>query len=110
HRMAEITRRLAGQAISAETMNVERLQPSVRALESLNLQISDFTSGIAREVGDSNLSHALPDALRVGNYLVNVGDHALEMARLQVRLEVADPELARAREQLWTQAIRLLTE
>lgn len=108
HRMAAISRRLARQAISAEAMNVERLQPSVRALQNLNLQVSEFASGIARAGGVSDLSSALPDALRVGNYLVDVAEHAEEMAHLQARVEITEPELAVARQHLWARAIHLL--
>lgn len=108
YRMAVISRRLARQAISAEATNDERLQPSIRALENLNLQVSEFASGIARASGVSDVSNTLPDALRVGNYLVDVAEHAGELANLQARVEISEPELAVTRQHLWACAINLL--
>ena len=54
------------------------------------------------------MSNTLPDALRVGNYLVDVAEHAGELANLQARVEISEPELAVTRQHLWARAIHLL--
>lgn len=109
HRMQAIARRVADTAISAEDPHNPSLEIGHRALESLNIAISEFASGIPRATMSASQQNALPHAQRVGQYLVNVAEHAREM--LQVHQEaVLAPEsaLAVSRNALRASAVALL--
>ncbi len=109
HRMQGIARRVADAAISAEDPHNPSLEAGQRALESLNIAISEFASGIPRVTMSAEQQNALPHAQRVGQYLVNVAEHAREM--LQVHHDaVLAPEsaLAANRNALRASAVALL--
>jgi phosphate:Na+ symporter len=107
YRMGALARRIAGDALSSERGGVERLTPGLRAVESLNAALGEFASGISRAENDP-IAARLPDALRVGNYLFNVADHAVEVARLQPQVELHDEALSAAGNSLRAQAAQLL--
>lgn len=108
HRMGAIARRTAGEALSSEHGAAARLEPDWRTVESLNLALAEFASGISRSEKDPGPAAGLPDALRVGNYLVDVCEHAVEVARLQPQIELRDEALAGAANSLRAHAAGLL--
>ncbi|MDP1931313.1 MAG: Na/Pi symporter [Gammaproteobacteria bacterium] len=108
HRMSRMARRLAREAISAEEVNSRQLAGGHRALESLNVALGEFASGIPRQGVPSAILNSLPDAQRVGQYLVNVAEHALEMAVEHPSTQIAHPALSQARDQLLAHAVALL--
>jgi hypothetical protein len=78
-------------------------------LENLNIAISEFASGIPRAGMSSAQLAALPDAQRVGQYLVNVAEHALEMVQDHQEGELASSSaLAVERNHLRATAVSLL--
>jgi len=107
-RMSETARDLAREAISAERGNVQRLGSGHLAVESLNLAVAEFAGGISRESGDVALLTPLADAVRVGQYLENVAEQALSIARLQDHTEMIVPQLAESRNLLKAHAVELL--
>lgn len=108
HRMNALARRLAVEAISTEDGNNRHLSSGHRALESLNIAVGEFASGIPRNGVAATLLHGLPDAQRVGQYLVNVSEHALEMVTEHPTVELTAQELADLRNQLRAHAVSLL--
>ncbi|OGT73942.1 MAG: hypothetical protein A3H44_08390 [Gammaproteobacteria bacterium RIFCSPLOWO2_02_FULL_57_10] len=108
HRMNALARRLAVEAISTEDGNNHHLPSGHRALESLNIAVGEFASGIPRNGVAATLLHGLPDAQRVGQYLVNVSEHALEMVTEHPTAELTVQELSDARNQLRAHAVTLL--
>ncbi|MCC5861543.1 MAG: Na/Pi cotransporter family protein [Gammaproteobacteria bacterium] len=108
HRMGAMARRTAGDALSSEHGGAERLEPAWRAIESLNIALAEFASGISRSENEPQLSVRLPDGLRVGNYLVDVCEHAVEVSRLQPQIELRDEALAGAANSLRAHAAALL--
>jgi phosphate:Na+ symporter len=111
HRMHGMGRRVARDAISTEEPHSPQLESGHRALENLNMAISEFASGIPRAgMSESQLS-SLPDAQRVGQYLVNVAEHALEMVQDHQEGELAPASaLAAQRNQLRADAVALLDQ
>jgi phosphate:Na+ symporter len=107
-RMYGMARTLAADSLSSERPRLERLEQGHRALESLSIAVADFASGIDRHDHDRLLSSTLPIAARVSQYLVDVGEQALEFARLQHEILLDDPALAEEYQQLRARAIRLL--
>lgn len=107
-RMSETVRCLAREAISAERGSVQRLGSGHLAVETLNLAVAEFAGGISRESGDMALLTPLADAVRVGQYLENVAEKALDIARLQDNAEVTIPQLAESRNLLKAHAVELL--
>lgn len=108
HRMNALASRLAAEALSSETGGAERLEPGRRAIEVLNLALGDFASGISRSENDRVVGARLPDGLRVGNYLVDVAEHAVAVARFQPQIELRDEALADAGNALRAHAAQLL--
>jgi len=108
HRMNATARGLAAAALSGEGARPERFEQGHRALDQLGIAIAEFASGIERHDRDRTLSAALPHAARVAQYLANVGELALELARLQSAVELAEPVLEDEYNQLRRQAVRLL--
>lgn len=109
HRMHGMARRLASEAVSTEEPHNPQLESGHRALESLNMAISEFASGIPRAGMSADQLAALPDAQRVGQYLVNVAEHALEMVQDHQEGELAPASaLAGERNQLRAAAVALL--
>src|SRR5690606_18281646 len=108
-RMSDLARDLGRAAISAEHPNQEQMEAGRRILDKLNLDISEFISGIAHHTGESRVTDLLPDALRVGHYLAEISESAVEMARLQPRAILAEGELVERRNQLWMEAVQLLS-
>ncbi|MCC5869279.1 MAG: Na/Pi cotransporter family protein [Gammaproteobacteria bacterium] len=108
HRMNGLASRLAAEALSSETGGAERLEPGKRAIDDLNLALGDFASGISRSENDRIVGARVPDGLRVGNYLVDVAEHAVAVARLQPQVELRDEALAEAGNVLRAHAAQLL--
>jgi phosphate:Na+ symporter len=109
HRMQAIARRVANAAISAEDPHNPSLEIGHRALESLNIAISEFASGIPRATMSAEQQNALPHAQRVGQYLVNVAEHAREMLQLHHESVLApESALAVSRNALRASAVELL--
>ena len=108
HRMNGLASRLAAEALSSETGGAERLEPGRRAIDDLNLALGDFASGISRSENDRIVGARVPDGLRVGNYLVDVAEHAVSVARLQPQIELRDEALAEAGNALRAHAAQLL--
>ncbi len=109
HRMQGIARRVADAAISAEDPHNPSLEGGHRALESLNIAISEFASGIPRATMSADQQNALPHAQRVGQYLVNVAEHAREMLQEHHEVELApESALAASRNALRASAVALL--
>lgn len=108
HRMAALARRNAGEALSAEHCNVVSLESGHRSVEALNIALAEFTSGISRAENEPKLTPRLPAALRVGNYLVEVSEQSVAIARLQSQLAFRDETLAAAAAALRSRAARLL--
>ena len=108
HRMSAIARELAAAALSGEGARPQRFEQGHRALDQLGIAIAEFASGIERHDRDRTLSATLPHAVRVAQYLANVGELALELAQLQGAVDLVEPELEDEYNQLRKQAIRLL--
>ena len=109
HRMHGIARRVAVAAISAEDPHHPALDAGHRALEALNIAISEFASGIPRASMSAEQQNALPHAQRVGQYLVNVAEHALEMVQEHPEAKLApESALAASRNGLRASAVALL--
>ncbi len=109
HRMQAIARRVADAAISSEEPHNPSLEIGHRALESLNIAISEFASGIPRATMSADQQNALPHAQRVGQYLVNVAEHAREMVQEQHEAMLApESALAVSRNALRASAVALL--
>ena len=108
HRMNGLVCRLAAEALSSETGGAERLEPARRAIEELNLALGEFASGISRSENDPVVGTRLPDGLRVGNYLVDVAEHAVEVSRLQPQIELRDQALAESANALRAHAAQLI--
>lgn len=109
HRMQAIARRVADAAISSEEPHNPSLESGHRALESLNIAISEFASGIPRATMSADQQNALPHAQRVGQYLVNVAEHAREMVQEQHEAMLApESALAVSRNALRASAVALL--
>lgn len=108
HRMNGLASRLAAEALSSETGGAERLEPGKRAIDDLNLALGDFASGISRSENDRVVAARVPDGLRVGNYLVDVAEHGVAVARLQPQIELRDEALADAGNALRAHAAQLL--
>lgn len=109
-RMSDLARELGREAISAENVSIERMQVGKRTLDQLIVEVSEFTSGIARHSGDtSTVTNLLPDALRVGTYLSEIVESAAELARLHPQVTLTDTELGEARNLLFACAAELLS-
>jgi len=108
HRMNGLASRLAAEALSSETGGAERLEPGRRSIDDLNLALGDFASGISRSENDRIVGARVPDGLRVGNYLADVAEHAVAVARLQPQIELRDEALADAGNALRAHAAQLL--
>lgn len=108
-RMGELARELGREAISAEATNSARMVGGQRILEKLNVEVSEFASGIARHAGDSQVSDLLPDALRVSHYLGEIAESATEIAGLHSQVILEEPHLAEARNLLFTHTAELLS-
>ncbi len=109
HRMHGIARRVAVTAICAEDPHHPALDAGHRALEALNIAISEFASGIPRVSMSADQQNALPHAQRVGQYLVNVAEHALEMVQEHPEAKLApESALAASRNALRASAVALL--
>ncbi|MES3008429.1 MAG: Na/Pi symporter [Pseudomonadota bacterium] len=107
-RMNALARHLASEAISAENSDNKHLESGHRALENLNLAVGEFASGIPRAGVAAAVLNGLPDAQRVGQYLVNVAEHALEMVVEHPETELPVPELVAAQDNLCARAVELL--
>ncbi len=109
HRMHGIARRVARDAISAEDPHNPDMESGHRALEVLNIAIGEFASGIPRATMSADQQSALPHAQRVGQYLVNVAEHALEMVQEHPEAKLApESALAATRNALRASAVALL--
>lgn len=108
-RMSGIARHLGCEAISAEAADSQRMIGGQEILTKLNVEVSEFVSGIARHAGDSEVSDLLPDALRVGHYLGEIAENAAEIARLHPKAILDEPSLAEARNELSAHAAELLS-
>lgn len=108
HRMNAMAAHLAGAAVSAEPDGARSIGPGRRSLENLSLAVGEFAGNIQHQEHDALLSSVLPDALRVSEYLVNVAEHAEEMAGIQHNLESLSGELAEAQNLLRAGAADLL--
>ncbi len=109
HRMQAIARRVAHAAISAEDPHNPSLEAGQRALDSLNIAISEFASGIPRVTMSTEQQNALPHAQRVGQYLVNVAEHAREMLQMHHEAVLApESALTASRNALRASAVALL--
>jgi phosphate:Na+ symporter len=107
-RMSAIACRLARQAIEGKDDDVERLAAGRRTIEKLHLSVGEFASGISREGSDTPVSGRLPDALRVGQYLVNVADNSVELHRLQNETKGTMTSLTASGRELRAKALALL--
>lgn len=107
-RMGTLARHLASEAISTEDSGNKHLASGHRALENLNLAVAEFSSGIPRSGVAAAVLNGLPDAQRVGQYLVNVAEHALDMVVEHPQAELAVDELSAARDHLRAHAVELL--
>lgn len=110
HRMHGMARRLARASVSTEDHHSDHLESGHRALEVLNMAISEFASGIPRQGMSADQLNALPNAQRVGQYLVNVAEHALEMVMDHQEGELAPSPLTDARNQLRADAVALVEQ
>lgn len=109
-RMSDLARELGREAISAENVSVERMTSGKRTLDKLVVDVSEFSSGIARHASDtSTVTNLLPDALRVGNYLTEIVESAAELARLHPQVALTDPDLVEARNRLLAGGAELLS-
>lgn len=109
-RMSETARDLGREAISAEHGNLQRLAAGHHALATLNLAVADFAGGISREAGDATLLGPLSDALRVAQYLENLAEKSVGVARLKDQAELGVLTLAEPRDQLRAHAVEILTQ
>ncbi|MDO8273188.1 MAG: hypothetical protein Q7U82_14940, partial [Gammaproteobacteria bacterium] len=107
-RMGALARHLASEAISTEDSGNKHLASGHRALENLNLAVAEFSSGIPRSGVAAAVLNGLPDAQRVGQYLVNVAEHAQEMVVEHPQAELAVEELSAERNHLRAHAVELL--
>lgn len=107
-RMGALARHLASVAISTEDSGNKHLASGHRALENLNLAVAEFASGIPRSGVAAAVLNGLPDAQRVGQYLVNVAEHALDMVVEYPQADLAVDELSAARNHLRAHAVELL--
>lgn len=107
-RMGALARHLASEAISTEDSGNKHLASGHRALENLNLAVAEFSSGIPRSGVAAAVLNGLPDAQRVGQYLVNVAEHALDMVVAHPQAELTVEELSAERDHLRAHAVELL--
>ncbi len=107
-RMGVLARHLASEAISTEDSGNKHLASGHRALENLNLAVAEFSSGIPRGGIAAAVLNGLPDAQRVGQYLVNVAEHALDMVVEHPQVDLEVEELSAARNNLRAHAVELL--
>lgn len=110
HRMSDLARRLAIAAISSEQGDTGPLENGHRALENLNIAVGEFVSGIPRNGMSAPVLSALPDAQRVGQYLTDVAEHALEMVTEHPVAELSVPALVESRDALRAQAAGFLEQ
>ncbi|MCC5795641.1 MAG: Na/Pi cotransporter family protein [Chromatiales bacterium] len=80
-RMGEIAHRMAGSAISSETLSDAALTGELRALGELGDAIVEFAGQIRATDHDPEIDERLPDALRVCQYYRDLGERAIELVR-----------------------------
>jgi len=107
-RMNAIACASAKAAISSEKTHREGLDEEHRALENLSYEIGDFASGISRAGMKVEQIAAIPDAQRVAQYLVNVVEHARNLASMHTVEQLQDEQLVAARNGLRAQVVDLL--
>lgn len=110
HRMNAFAGQLALQAISDESRHDDHLEQGHRALETLSYAISEFASGIPRSQMGNEQLNALPDAQRVAQYLVNVGEHAREIVPDTPVIDLHDAQIRLARASLRAAAVALIEQ
>ncbi len=110
HRVNGLALRQANAAINAENSDERPLEQGIKTLESLQLAIGEFMSGISRGEGDSAITQALPHALRVSHYASEVAERSAELVHLQNRVhwEEVDATLAGVYHQLRADVVELL--
>lgn len=108
YRMNRIACASATATISSEKAHREVLDEEHQALENLSFEIGDFASGISRAGMKAEQIAAIPDAQRVAQYLVNVVEHARNLASMHTIEQLRDEQLMAARNGLRAQVVDLL--
>ena len=106
--MGKLTRQSAREVLSSENTDPQHPTLALASLEKLNLAVGEFAGGIHRQDSDTLLSAALPNALRVAQYFVNVAEHALEFHQSIAKAQIEDEKLAQEGHQLRAEAINFL--
>jgi phosphate:Na+ symporter len=106
--MGRAARQAAGEALNSETRDSRARTMTLAVLEKINLAVGEFAAGIHRQESDSLLSAALPNALRVAQYWVNVGEHALELQHTVGKAVIDLPALAEEVHHLRAEAVAFL--
>ena len=108
-------REMRGKALEAmhDALNYETARPAAlrethQRLERLTVAIGEFASGIHRHDRDPMLSTALPLALRVSQYYVNVAEQTLEYIAARERAEIEDSDTLEHLHQLISEAVGLM--
>ena len=94
-RTGKIARRMAKGAISTETFPGKRLAVDKVVIDKLNRTIGGFGKEMGKKNLPVELANQLPNALRVAGYYRDVGELAMDVARMQSDLghEVGHLEL-----------------
>lgn len=69
------------------------LQHERKRIEGLCIATADFAGEMASTSGDPQLAEHIPEALRVGQYYLDIADRAVEFARLSDETPIEDAEL-----------------
>lgn len=110
HRMNAFAGQLAKEAISTQARHDDHFEQGRRALASLSYAISEFASGIPRTQMANDQLGALPDAQRVAQYLVNMGEHAREIVADVSIVDMPDEQMRLARFALRASATMLIDQ
>ncbi|TVP58976.1 MAG: Na/Pi cotransporter family protein [Halomonadaceae bacterium] len=108
--MGQRGRQLASMALNATPQLPASLEAELEALETISLAVGEFSAGIHSQEKDSALTTALPEALRIAQYYVDMAEHAIEFQRLQSRCKLEDTELAAPVHDLYARAGTLLIQ
>ena len=106
--MGKQTRSSARDALSREYPGAQTFQATAEAMDRLNLEISEFASGIHRQQNSNLLSQTLPYALRVAQHYVEVAYHAVEFDNLSQKVHFEHDDTAATFNDIKAKAIALI--
>ena len=107
--------RAAALNATRDALNYETARPAIlrethQRLERLTVAIGEFAGGIHRHDHDPMLSTALPLALRVSQYYVNVAEQTLDYIAARERAEIEDGDTLEHLHRLISKAMSIMDE